>query len=215
MAAYTSSCTCLNQLGDILGGSALWLVVLDAIARAGQQLIGEKAHKYGFLTRCGRLQGSGGLGLRLLGEHQQNGGTFLDGALKAEPVGSWQTAEMLGVGVAEVERDDAKAARMQQQISGAHGMVQLMAGADPEQALKGLAADAGRACAKEPQKKLMPWETAPAGRFVVLSQSMKDKDGKEIKSANKNLDAGIAVGLRYIGLEARDTVQSTTIFRCE
>lgn len=90
-----------------------------------------------------------------------------------------------------------------------------ISGLDPEQALKGLAADAGRTCAKEPQKKLMPWETAPVGRFVVLSQSMKDKDGKEIKSANKNLDAGIAVGLRYFGLDAKDTVQSTTIFRCE
>ena len=44
---------------------------------------------------------------------------------------------------------------------------------------------------------------------------MKDKDGKEIKSANKNLDAGIAVGLRYFGLDAKDTVQSTTVFRCE
>lgn len=90
-----------------------------------------------------------------------------------------------------------------------------ISGYDPEQALKGLAADAGRTCAKEPQKKLMPWETAPTGRFVVLSQSMKDKDGKEIKSANKNLDAGIAVGLRYFGLDAKDTVQSTTVFRCE
>ena len=88
-------------------------------------------------------------------------------------------------------------------------------GFDPEQALKALAADAGRTCSKDPQKKLMPWETAPAGRFVVLSQSMKDKDGKEIKSANKNLDAGIAVGLRYFGLDAKDTVQSTTVFRCE
>ena len=108
----------------------------NAIARARQQLIGKKTRKNGFLARGRRLQRGGGFRLRLLGDHQQDGGGLLDGALKTEPVGGGQAAQMLRVHIAEIERDDAEAAGVQQQIGGANGMVQLVAGADPEQGVQ-------------------------------------------------------------------------------
>ena len=129
MAAYTGSC----QLGDILSGSAFWLMRRNAIARARQQLIGKKTRKNGFLARGRRLQRGGGFRLRLLGDHQQDGGGLLDGALKTKPVGGGQASQMLGIDAAEIQRDDAEAAGVQQEVGGANGMVQVMAGADPKQ----------------------------------------------------------------------------------
>lgn len=89
---------------------------------------------------------------------------------------------------------------------------------DPEQALKTFTHDAEVTCGDgKPPARRMPWESAPPPsppKFVVVSQSMRDKDGKEIKSGNKMLDAGIAVGLRRFGLEAQDSVTATTVFRC-
>ena len=89
-------------------------------------------------------------------------------------------------------------------------------GLDGSQALKTFTRDAEITCAKPEQSARMPWDAKPApARYVVLSQVSKTKDGKEIKSDNKNLDAGIAVGLRYVGLEAKDSVEVVTVFRCE
>lgn len=89
-------------------------------------------------------------------------------------------------------------------------------GGDPASAMKAFTHDAIITCDKTPQKTRMPWESAPPPpKYVVLSQVMTDKDGKQIKSDSKNLDAGIAVGLRYLGLESKDSVRATTIFRCE
>lgn len=56
---------------------------------------------------------------------------------------------------------------------------------------------------------------ARPGRYVVVSQSGKEKTAKEIQAENKNVQAGIAVGLRYLGLEERDSYELTTVFRCE
>ena len=88
-------------------------------------------------------------------------------------------------------------------------------GGDPQDALKSFTHDAALTCGGGSGKPRMPWEAAPAANYVVVSQSIKDKDGKEIKAANKNVEAGIAVGLRYLGLDAKDTVQTTTVFRCK
>ena len=108
----------------------------NAIARARQQLIGKKTRKNGFLARGRRLQRGGGFRLRLLGDHQQDGVGLLHGALKTKPVGGGQASQMLGIDAAEIERDDAEAAGVQQEVGGANGMVQLVAGADPEQGVQ-------------------------------------------------------------------------------
>lgn len=56
----------------------------------------------------------------------------------------------------------------------------------------------------------------PPAKYAVVSQTMVDKNGKEVKSSdNKMLDAGIAVGLKRLGLEPKDAVEITTVFRCE
>ena len=53
------------------------------------------------------------------------------------------------------------------------------------------------------------------GKYAVISQTIKEKDGKEIRTDNKTTDAGIALGLRYMGLESKDAVELTTVFKCE
>lgn len=87
---------------------------------------------------------------------------------------------------------------------------------DTATALRTFTNDAEITCTKSDGKARMPWEGKPApGRYVVVSQSLKSKDGKDIKSDNKLLDAGIAVGLRRFGLEGQDAVEVSTIFKCE
>ncbi len=90
-------------------------------------------------------------------------------------------------------------------------------GADPQQTLTIFTRDAEITCSKdEPKAFRMPWEPPPKrAKFSVVSQTMKYKDGKEIKSDNKLLDAGIAVGLRKLGLEDKDSLQITTVFKCD
>lgn len=88
--------------------------------------------------------------------------------------------------------------------------------ADTQAAMKTFTNDAEITCTKNDGSARMPWQGKPApGRYVVVSQTAKAKDGKEIKSDNKLLDAGIAVGLRKYGLEAQDAVEVSTIFKCE
>lgn len=88
--------------------------------------------------------------------------------------------------------------------------------ADTESGLRTFTRDAEITCAKPDGRTRMPWEAQPApAKYVVVSQTLKTKDGKEIKSENKLLDAGIAVGLRRFGLEAQDAVEVSTIFKCE
>ena len=134
MAAYTNSCTCFkSELGDILGGSALGLMRLHAIARAGQQLIGKESGENSLLAGGNRLQGGSGFGLWLLRQHQEDGGAFFDGALEPEPVGGGQASQMFGIDMAKVEGDNAEAAGMQQQVRGADGVVELMTGTHPKE----------------------------------------------------------------------------------
>lgn len=86
---------------------------------------------------------------------------------------------------------------------------------DQSQALKVFTHDAELTCTKgEPPRN--PFAAKPpAGKYIVLSQTAKDKDGKQIKADNKTVEAGIAVGLRYLGLESKDAVEINTVFRCE
>jgi hypothetical protein len=63
----------------------------------------------------------------------------------------------------------------------------------------------------------LPWVAKPPpAKYTVISQTVTDKSGKEIKSSdNKMLDAGIAVGLKRFGLEPQESVEITTVFKCE
>lgn len=88
---------------------------------------------------------------------------------------------------------------------------------DPQAGLKTFTRDAELTCTKGGAKSRMPWEAKPEpGKYAVISQTVKSKDGKEIKSSdNKMLDAGIAVGLRRFGMESKDEVEVMTVFKCE
>ncbi|KNZ32627.1 MAG: hypothetical protein AD742_10385 [Methylibium sp. NZG] len=88
--------------------------------------------------------------------------------------------------------------------------------ADVQAGLKTFTSDAELTCTKGGSKSRMPWEAKPEpGKYAVISQTVKGKDGKEIKSDNKLVDAGIAVGLRKFGLESKDEVEVMTVFKCE
>jgi hypothetical protein len=88
---------------------------------------------------------------------------------------------------------------------------------DTTAAMKTFTHDAEVTCTKSDGSTRMPWQGKPApGRYVVVSQTAKTKDGKKIESSdNKMLDAGIAVGLRKLNLEAQDAVEVSTVFKCE
>jgi hypothetical protein len=53
------------------------------------------------------------------------------------------------------------------------------------------------------------------GKYVVLTQEVKEKSGQIASSGDGRLDAGIAVGIRHLGLERSDQVEVTTKFKCE
>lgn len=88
---------------------------------------------------------------------------------------------------------------------------------DSQAALKTFTHDAEVTCAKGETGPRMPWEAKPApAKYAVISQAVKDKEGKEVKSSdNKMLDAGIDVFTRKYGLQSQDAVEVTTIFKCE
>jgi hypothetical protein len=88
---------------------------------------------------------------------------------------------------------------------------------DSQAALKTFTRDAEITCTKGETKTRMPWEAQPAPpKYTVVTQTVKDKEGKEIKSSdNKMLDAGISIFTRKHGLESKDSVEVTTIFKCD
>ncbi len=88
---------------------------------------------------------------------------------------------------------------------------------DQQAALKTFTHDAEVTCTKGETKQRMPWEAKPAPpKYAVISQSMKDKEGKKLESSdNKMLDAGISVFARKHGLESKDAIEVTTVFKCE
>jgi hypothetical protein len=53
------------------------------------------------------------------------------------------------------------------------------------------------------------------GRYVLVSQTAKTKQGQVIEAENKNVAAGIAVGLRCLGLESQDAVALESVFKCQ
>lgn len=81
-------------------------------------------------------------------------------------------------------------------------------------AQKVFATDAEITCEK-PSESSMPWAKPIPGKYVVVSQTVKEKEGKDIKSDDKKLDAGIAFAVRKFGMEAQDAVEVNTIFKCQ
>ncbi len=77
--------------------------------------------------------------------------------------------------------------------------------------------DAEITCSKGEKPSPLPWVAKPPPpKYTVISQTTADKSGKEIKSSdNKMLDVGVAVGLRHLGLEAKEAVEITTVFKCD
>jgi len=96
------------------------------------------------------------------------------------------------------------------------GFQSTVSGPDKASASKTFTHDADVTCRKGPPPSSLPWAAAPEpGRFTLVSQTAKDKEGKKIKSDDSKLDAGIAVGLRYMGLESKDSVELVSVFKCD
>ena len=72
--------------------------------------------------------GRAGLGERLLCEHQQGTARAVGGLAEAEPSGERNAAAVLGGSRAEVEHKSGKAARLEQQIGGAQGLIEARPG---------------------------------------------------------------------------------------
>lgn len=53
------------------------------------------------------------------------------------------------------------------------------------------------------------------GKYSVISQNVVDKKGDRANTGDGRIDAGVTAGMRYLGLEKQDSVEVTTIFKCE
>lgn len=84
------------------------------------------------------------------------------------------------------------------------------------QATKAFVHDAELTCGGAEAPSRLPWaaKTPPVAKYVVVSQTNKTTGGKEIEAENKNVQAGIAAGLRYLRLESKESVEITTVFKC-
>jgi hypothetical protein len=87
----------------------------------------------------------------------------------------------------------------------------VVKGSDRTSALRNFDNDAKSYCGKP---GAIPALATP-GKYVVVSQNVVDKKADKISSGDGKLDAGIAVGVRYLGMEKQDSVEVITIFKCE
>ncbi len=93
---------------------------------------------------------------------------------------------------------------------GAHQSV--VTGPDNTTALRAFDDDAKATCGTQGVVKALN----KPGKYSVVSQNTVTKGAEKIASSDdKKLDAGISVGLRYLGLESKDKVEVTTVFKCE
>lgn len=53
------------------------------------------------------------------------------------------------------------------------------------------------------------------GKYAVVLQNVVDKKGDKPNTGDGKLDVGVTAGMRYLGLEKQDSVEVTTIFKCE
>jgi hypothetical protein len=88
---------------------------------------------------------------------------------------------------------------------------------DKAGALKTFSRDAELTCTKGGEKSRMPWEAKPApGKYAVVSQNVVEKAAEKVKSTdNKMLDVGVALGVKRLNMEGKDSVEITTVFKCE
>lgn len=95
---------------------------------------------------------------------------------------------------------------------GGGNLQSIAKGADRTMALRNFDNDAKAYCG---EAGAVPMLDKP-GKYVVISQNVVDKKAQQIASSGDGkLDAGISVGMRYLGLEKQDSVEVTTIFKCE
>ena len=88
---------------------------------------------------------------------------------------------------------------------------------DKARALKTFSSDAELTCTKGGDKPRMPWEAKPVpGKFAVISQNAVEKAAEKVKSTdNKMLDVGVSLGMKRLNMEGKDSVEITTVFKCE
>jgi len=53
------------------------------------------------------------------------------------------------------------------------------------------------------------------GKYAVISQNVVDKQGDKPNTGDGRIDAGVTAGMRYLGLEKKESVEVTTVFKCE
>jgi len=87
----------------------------------------------------------------------------------------------------------------------------IVKGADRTMALRSFDNDAKAYCGTP---GAIPALDKP-GKYVVVSQNVVDKQGDRANTGDGRIDAGVTAGMRYLGLEKKDSVEVTTVFRCE
>lgn len=88
---------------------------------------------------------------------------------------------------------------------------------DKAGALKTFSRDAELTCTKGGDKSRMPWEAKPdPGKYAVVSQNVVEKAAEKVKSTdNKMLDVGVSLGVKRLHMEGKDSVEITSVFKCE
>ncbi|MBL8342683.1 MAG: hypothetical protein JNL30_14535 [Rubrivivax sp.] len=87
----------------------------------------------------------------------------------------------------------------------------IVKGADRTQAMRKFDNDAKAYCG---ETGAIPALDKP-GKYVVVSQNVVDKHGDKPNTGDSRIDAGVTAGMRYLGLAKEDSVEVTTIFKCE
>ena len=117
-----------------------WVEVARAEMARSKSRRMERAGPGGVLAGAFQLQGGAGFGVRLARHGDQHGGAVFDGAAQAKPGRKRNAAGGGGRGIAEIEDDEAETAALDQQIGGFEGVLGVVGGTDPEEAVE---ADAG------------------------------------------------------------------------
>ena len=104
----------------------------------------ERAGPGGVLAGAFQLQRSAGFGVGLARQRDQHGGAVFHGAAQSKPGSERDAAGSGGRDIAEIEDDEAETAALNQQVGGFEGVLGVIGGANPKEAVEMDAGIAGR-----------------------------------------------------------------------
>ena len=103
----------------------------------------QRARPCGVLARAFQLQRGARFGVRLARHRDQNRRGVFHGAAQAKPGSQRDAAGRGGRGIAEIQNDEAESTALDQQVGGFEGMLGIVGGTNPKQAVEVDAGGAG------------------------------------------------------------------------